>query len=302
MVNVSLGYNCQVGWNTETSYAEGADTTLASAVNGMGIITDFSINPSVTRKNVYGLGNQTRVNDPILSQTYEFSITILWQNAGTNSAYHFVNSIIDNYGTSAKSYCIRIDAKPDGSTAEYLYLEGCMISTISIKASIGDVVTVDISGWCKEVFGDDWTSTCYPTATSITVDSTDPEPWHGSDVGGWSNIVDISGHLQDFSVEINFNPKRIDDFDSGGKASLGVQEGIEVSFSGTYYGDGTTMGASGVINDMISDQSDSIAWDLDGSHTLTLAGSSLDSMSVPIKEKELIVIDFSGTSNTAALA
>ena len=301
MVNVSMGYNCQAGWNTETNYAEGASTSLNAAVNGMGLVSEVTVTPSVARKNIYCLGNQVRVNDPILSQNYDVSITMEWQNATTNCAYHWINDIIDNYGTSRHSYCIRIDAKPDGTTAEYLYLEGMVVNNISFKFPVGDTITVEVSGWCKEGLGDDWSGTCYPTATSITVDTTDPEQWHGADIAGWSNIVDVSGHLQEFTVEINYNAKRIDDFDSGGKASLGAQEAIEISWSGSYYGDGTTMGDGGVLEDMVGDKTDNIAIDVDGSHTLTLTGSSIDGMTFPIKEKELIVVDFNGMSHSVTL-
>jgi len=301
MVNVSTGYNVKIAWNTETNYAEGADTSFASTIQGMGIVTDFTLTPSVTRKHIYGVGNQVRINDPILSQSYEFSITMEWQNASTDCAYEWINDIIDNYGTSANSYCLRIDAKPDGSTTEVLYLEGVLINNVTIKASIGDTVTAEVTGYAKEVFGDDWTTTLYPTATYVTVDTTDPEQWHGGDIAGWSNIVDISGHMQEFTVTINYNSKRIDDFESGGKVSLGAQEGIEISWSGTYYGDGSTMGDGGVLEDMIGDKADTIVWDLDGSHDLTLTGASIDSLGFPLKEKELVIIDISGMAHSITL-
>lgn len=300
MVNISVGYNAQIGWGAEAAFAEGADTTLAAAVNGMGIITDCTINTSVERTHVYGIGNQTRVNDPILSESYEWSVSILWQNAATDTAYEFIKDIIDNYGASRKSYCIRIDTIPDGSTTEILYLEGATINNISIDANVGDVVKTEISGIAKEVFGDDWTSTKYPNATDVTVDTTDPEQYHGSAIGGFSNIVDVSSQLTKFHVEINYNNNRIDTF-SGANMVLASQGAIEVSFSGTVYGDGTSMGVGDMLSDMIGDQSDNLTFGIDGTKTLTLTGASLDSVNYPIKEKESIMIDFEGRANSPSI-
>ena len=307
MVNVSMGFDTHVGFQVETNFAEGADTTIGAGgtVDGMGVVTDFSFNPSVTRHHTYGLGSQTRRFDPIITQQYEWSVDLIWQDTTgpivADNAYEFVKEIVSNIGTARKSWCIKVLATPDGSNVENLYLEGATVNDLSMKASIGEVITVSISGQAKELLGDDWSATAYPTgSTSVTIDDADPAVYHQSDIAAFSTITDFSAQLQSWSLDLNWNSIRIDSYDSGGKMILQAQGKYDISVSGSFYGDSTSIGAGETFSDMATG-SDPLTIAIDGTKTFTLAGFSLDSLTYPFKDSEMLIVDFEGMANTVSL-
>lgn len=309
MVNISTGFNVLVGWHEEATYNEGMNVgtsmTAAGEINRMGIVTDFTLSPAVARYHSYGVGSQTRTNDPILEKNYDWSLTAVWQTSqADDTIYQFVEHVITNYTTALwDSFCFRIQSVPGGgATTEYLYLEGVVVTNISFKLSVGDVVTVTCNGFAAAVYNDNWVVTVFPTATSMPAAvATDPSPWHLGDVGTWGTIVDVSGEIQEFTIDWNLNCPKIPDFDSGGENSMSGPGALEVSWSGTYYGNDTTMGVDAVFSDMFAGVADLVI-SLDGVSTITFADASIDDMSFPFKEKELIIMNFSGKANSMTLA
>ena len=159
-----MGYNTAIGWMQESSFAEGSTTTCdvgggndTSFFKSFGIVTDVNLTPAVSRYEARGLGNQTRIADPIMQENYDLTITALWQDDGSvGTIYKFLENWED--ATADKSYLIRINAEPDGDGLEYLYILGYVLTNFSIKASIGNEVAVELTFKCKQVEGDDWVS------------------------------------------------------------------------------------------------------------------------------------------------
>jgi len=157
-----MGYNTTIGWQQESSYAEGSATTCATAgstdtsfFESFGVVIDFALSPAVTRYNKYGIGNQTRTNDPILQENYDLTITALWQDDGSmGTIYRFLENWED--ASADKSYLIRIRALHDGSSDEFLYVLGCVLQSHNIKAEVGNEVSIELVFKCKQVEGDDW--------------------------------------------------------------------------------------------------------------------------------------------------
>ena len=313
IVNISSGYNVILGWQEETpNYGQAAAVTItagdATDINRLGIVTDFTLSPALTRHHTYGLGSQTRTNDPILEYNYDWSFSALWQAGGADDTiYQFVKDVLDNYTSVLwESFCFRVDTIPaGGATQEHLYVIGSVVTNVSFKLSAGDVITITSSGFAKDVENGaaarNWGATMLPTATAIpSAVGTDPAAWHEGDVGTWGTIVDVSGQIQDFTVDWNLNCPKIPDFDSGGTNSMSGPGAVEVSWSGTYYGDGTTMGVGAVLSDMAAGVADLVVG-LDAGKSLTFVDASIDNMSYPFKEKELIIISFDGKSNHISL-
>lgn len=314
IVDISVGHNVNVGWHEETTYNEGINVGTsfngAANINRVGIVTDFTVTPAVTRHHTYGLGSQTRTNDPILEINYDWSLTAIWQTSqADDTIYQFVNHVVTNYTVALwNSYCFRINAVPDGvaANAASLYLEGAVVQTISIKLSVGDVVTVTMSGFAAAVYTDNWvldTANEFPAATDVpAVVATDPTAWHIGDAaaGTFGTIVDISARMQEFTVDINFNCPKIPGFASGENVMSGPGA-LEVSCSGTYYGDGTSMGVGSVLSDMQTGLA-TLVIDIDALTDITLTAFSMDNMSFPFKEKELIIMTFDGKANSCTVA
>jgi len=146
----------------ESSYAEGVATTCATAggadtsfFKAFGIVTEFNLNPALTRGNISGIGNQTRTNDPILQENYELSISVLWQDDASQGTIHQFLEDLEDQSYDA-SYLIRIRSLNDGSNDEFLYLLGCVLQNFSVKTNVGDFLVVDLSFKCKQIHNDDW--------------------------------------------------------------------------------------------------------------------------------------------------
>ena len=164
MVDISSGFNVEVGWCGEASYAPAAAATVAALdgtnalsmfFDSLGIVTDCTLTPTVERYHGYGTGSQTRISDGILKEGYELSVTVLWQDDASRGCIHrFLEAHEDG---TYESYLIRVMAIPAGSAVEeYAYLIGCVLRNVSIKISVGDVVGITLTFVVKQVDSDDW--------------------------------------------------------------------------------------------------------------------------------------------------
>jgi hypothetical protein len=296
-LSVSMGYNTGVQWIVESTYAEGADTTVdLKSLKSIGLTKSVELSSSVEREDAYGIESQNRINDPIINEIHELTITTYWQGAATETVYEFLKSAL----TAQNSYVIRIEAKPDGSTSEFLYLEGCTLTGFSITSDTGAVVEVELTIRVAEIYSNDWVAVLTESATGTT-DTTDPTVYHDLTITFPAGLLAIASELQAFSFEVNFNNIEIKNYSSPGIVG-NPQGGIEITFSFSAYGDGTTQGATALLSKLLGDGSGTITW-ADGGvpKTFTLAGCSYDSINTPINEKELIVLEGEGKANTVAL-
>lgn len=177
VVNVSFGYQSEIGWMGESSYGEGIATTLAGAggndslfFDSFGIVTDISLNNTAEKYNAYGIGNQTRIADPILNEKYELAVTCLWQDDSSRGTVHrFLETVED---ATYDSFVIRILSEPDGDGNEYLYLIGCKLQNYTPKVGVGEVVTIDLNFKCKQIDGDDWQTLAGEDYDNVLTDAT----------------------------------------------------------------------------------------------------------------------------------
>ena len=144
----------------------------------------------------------------------------------------------------------------------------------------------------------DWGVTQLP-ANTIPVSVVDPTVFEGA-AFTWALGVSIVSELQDFTIDWNCNPILIKNYTSKSHI-LQAQGKIEVKFSGSAYGDETSMGTSALLNDLLADSTGNITVNVDGTNSIVLVAGSYDKIDYPIKEADLIVMDFEGTANNATI-
>lgn len=307
---VAMGYGADlVGWYAEANFADASFTTIGTpvALNGFGKVTEFTFTAGVERQAIRGVGHQKRQNDPIVSESFELSVSTLWQyDAVNDTIYDLITDLINNVGNSRKSYCVKVLAKPDGATEEFLYLLGVTLRNFSVALALDDTIKVEISFDVADIDDGEETSPArdWGTAdigTDPTNSSLDPTTYSGATITTWGITPSLIAQLQDFNFEFNVNPILIKNYTS--KSHINQAQGaIDISYSGSAFGDGTSMGAAAIVNAVLSDSSGNIVIDIDGTYSFTLTAASYNSANVPIKEVDLTVIDFDGEANDLGIA
>jgi len=266
-LNVSMGYNSKAEWIAETNFAEGADTSMDGVtVKSFGKIKSIELSSSEEREDVYTIESQNRTNDPIINEIHELTISTYWQSAANNTVYEFLSDALSDQ----KSYCIKLTSKPDGSTPEYLYLEGCTLTGFSINSNTGSSVEVELNIRVAEIYDDDYVaaSPASTPETGSTTSSVDPSVYHDLTITFPANLLAIASNLQEFSFDVNFNNIEIKNYTT--KGIVGNPQGAhEISFNFSAYGDGTSQGAGGLLSKLLGDGSGNITWS-DGTYTFTL--------------------------------
>ncbi len=134
-----------------------------------------------------------------------------------------------------------------------------------------------------------------------TTISSDPTPYYNCSVDFPAGILSIDNQLTSFGLSQSFNPIEIWNFqDSTLKAN--EQGHKETTFSASVYGDGTSMGASSLFSKLISaGGTGNIVFKIGSNWEYNIVAASYDSLTYPLKEKELIVLDIEGTANSVTL-
>ena len=136
---------------------------------------------------------------------------------------------------------------------------------------------------------------------TLTLDNSDPVMYHNCTITYPAGLIAIANELQETTLDYNTNVVPIWNF--ADKTLYNIADGHhEVKFSGTAYGDGTSMGASALISKLISAAgTGNIVFKIGSNWEFNIVAASYDNISYPLKEKELIVMDFDGTANSCTL-
>ena len=105
----------------------------------------------------------------------------------------------------------------------------------------------------------------------------------------------------DFTLDYNTNAIPIWNFSDS--TLYNIADGHhEIKVSGSVYGDDTSMGASAMLSKLISAAgTGNIVYKIGSNWEFNVVAASYDNISYPLKEKELIVMDFDGTANSCTL-
>lgn len=131
--------------------------------------------------------------------------------------------------------------------------------------------------------------------------SSDPTPYYSCTVDFPAGILSIDNQLTSFSLSQNFNPVEIFNF-TDSTLYNNVQGHKEVSFSANAYGDGTSMGVTDLFSKLISAAgTGDIVFKVGSNWAFTIVACSYDSITYPLKDKELTILDLEGTANSCTI-
>lgn len=207
------GYNTVVLYDDETSYGSGSDPETVIK----GKIQSVTINKNNTLQRTLGMGegrNETFVGFGNFEGTWSMEYQIAdfdflrfgfgsMHGAGTTASPKYLQEEdLMDYDEGAdnglKSFGLIVNSL-DIDSGDQEYLEGCIINTMSFELSIGEIMTVSLDGFFKNVTS----STDY--IAEYTKDTT--MPWiFAQGKFKWNNVAVARVQSATINVNNNFEP------------------------------------------------------------------------------------------------